>query len=1179
MGGLVKSSMSQSDGVRLIIGLGFLRTLSWVLVWSLIWSLSWAQIANAAEIDIGGETPEKLHLSFSLEEGHYGILYRGEAVAEITQPVAILETSDSQSGEVSFTDQNTASTVFYLVRAISIAEPGDWDGDGIDDLFEWRRLGLDPFDGGDAMGDADGDGLTNRIEYLQGTDPNVPGVYTVTLNGAGVVVGRPGTPFVLEGAIHGFQQPLVGIRLTAYARSLDGDVTENVLVSDHEGRFRLPLRFGQGTIEVSVTGPALVNQGRVYLANHRLRLEGEPVVSYFAGEPVVLDLRLEGDPSWPLDEGLEFQLDDGVVRWNERVSVDPDGQVSVSWNVRPGRSEFRLSSEQLPGQVISVMVSGLVGEAAALEVLRDGEDGSIWLPQGAPSRFRLHALSDVGTSVPGAPVEIEMVAGRAEVVLERGFTDRSGESLFTVTPDEPGLIAFDARSGGRTVRYEYAVEPLTYEKQLRPVMQKCTVCHDAFHSLPLMTFEDIRHGIGPRSRRPIIDEDRPEESSLVFLTDPDGGEMFLNAQCCQLGEVFSRDDARLIRDWVLGGAREAFIRPGQPELILANGGLDQVGVPGTTLPKALRLVALDSLGLPVPLVRFQVQSNQDSDTVITSAQKTGYQGEISVRWQLGEMGEPRQLAVMAPDYGLQGRFELAVNGRYETGDLGTSDHPFDQALFGILKPRNLEPTARSSRSEFLTRVVGDTLGRHPDPNDAEIGEAIRDYLAAEDGKTSRARLIQELVASDRFLQHWVSERLSTWIEMPPKGDPRDGEPRFDEPVIHFLKEDDSMQSLVKFIGPLGGRSDSWKAVDFSEAGFAVASTHDLMEGGKNSFEQMMSAFAGASIGCARCHDHKLTGPRDDPAWTQAQAYDMYAFFAQNQAALAMPQGDGSLAKSAITNPVWWADGEAFKETSLESIDPWNPIVSLASRRNEFWDRLTTSPLFSRAVGHRIWSELVAPMVDPTDIREGTLEPLRESGLIGFLEVLSHEFERVNGSLGEFVALCLESEVYQRSSRAEPGYDGRADAYLGRFPVRRRFAEVLDHGFHSATGTPFVGHDSVVLKVLGYPVRRVVPHWDHRRHTGGVTEALMLLNSRTGTGWKAAQSDAALLVSLRERLRSTPAEALPTTFSELAKELFRAALLRDPGPRETAVIDRLPANEQSLVDIAAALGACSEFVFR
>jgi hypothetical protein len=64
---------------------------------------------------------------------------------------------------------------------VPVSEPLDLDGDGIDDVFELRHpQALDPLDPSDAEKDYDGDGLSNRTEYQQGSDPLAPaGGWTV----------------------------------------------------------------------------------------------------------------------------------------------------------------------------------------------------------------------------------------------------------------------------------------------------------------------------------------------------------------------------------------------------------------------------------------------------------------------------------------------------------------------------------------------------------------------------------------------------------------------------------------------------------------------------------------------------------------------------------------------------------------------------------------------------------------------------------------------------------------------------------------------------------------------------------------------------------------------------------------------------------------------------------------
>lgn len=64
---------------------------------------------------------------------------------------------------------------FYRVRERSLIDPEDFDGDGLDDVYELNHpLSLDPLSAADARLDPDGDGDENWLEYLCRTDPDDP---------------------------------------------------------------------------------------------------------------------------------------------------------------------------------------------------------------------------------------------------------------------------------------------------------------------------------------------------------------------------------------------------------------------------------------------------------------------------------------------------------------------------------------------------------------------------------------------------------------------------------------------------------------------------------------------------------------------------------------------------------------------------------------------------------------------------------------------------------------------------------------------------------------------------------------------------------------------------------------------------------------------------------------------
>jgi hypothetical protein len=133
--------------------------------------------------------------------------------------------------------------------------------------------------------------------------------------------------------------------------------------------------------------------------------------------------------------------------------------------------------------------------------------------------------------------------------------------------------------------------------------------------------------------------------------------------------------------------------------------------------------------------------------------------------------------------------------------------------------------------------------------------------------------------------------------------------------------------------------------------------------------------------------------------------------------------------------------------------------------------------------------------------------------------------------------------------------------------------------HVASKTPFESHPGIFLQVLGYPVRKLVPHWDRRRDSAGVSEALMILNSRDSSAWKAEQASSRIQIDFASRLALVDDLGRRDLFVELASQLVFESLLRDPSPDELMVLESLDPTVENLVNLVAALTASSEFLFR
>lgn len=108
-------------------------------------------------------------LAYESDTNFYYIVYSGSNVTEIISP---LEVEAGRVGEGVFTNRSMNGTQeFFNVLRVPASDHRDYDGDGMDDLYELGFSELDPLDASDVTLDQDDDGFGAIYEYIHGADP------------------------------------------------------------------------------------------------------------------------------------------------------------------------------------------------------------------------------------------------------------------------------------------------------------------------------------------------------------------------------------------------------------------------------------------------------------------------------------------------------------------------------------------------------------------------------------------------------------------------------------------------------------------------------------------------------------------------------------------------------------------------------------------------------------------------------------------------------------------------------------------------------------------------------------------------------------------------------------------------------------------------------------------------
>jgi len=456
-------------------------------------------------------------------------------------------------------------------------------------------------------------------------------------------------------------------------------------------------------------------------------------------------------------------------------------------------------------------------------------------------------------------------------------------------------------------------------------------------------------------------------------------------------------------------------------------------------------------------------------------------------------------------------------------------NPIDALVWKRLAKLGITPSEPAAEHTVLRRLYLDIIGRGPTADEA------RRYLnsTAED---RRARLIDELLESPEYAEHWASKwtdllrpnpyhvgikatlNYDAWI--------RDSF-RKNKPFDQFTRELITAQGSTFRHGNVTLYRDRRRPDELTTL--------------------VSQIFLGVRLECAKCHHHPFE------VYGQDDFYSFAAYFAKigrKGTGISAPiSGSEEFVfagtSGSVTHPLTGAamtPKPLFGEAPAEGLS--DPRVALAN-----WITADSNPYFARTIANRIWADLMGRgLVDPVDDMRGT-NPASNPEL---LEALASQMRTERYNMKALIRWIANSHVYGLSSlpnsRNAADYQNFSRHYRQRLRaevIYDTLAEVIGIRESFSAAPPetrakelwTVRAESQFLDAFG----RQDPNQDppcERNTEPTIVQALHLMNSNALFG--RVTSDAGNAAKLA---------GSPRTPEELVDELYLSIYGRFPTPEE------------------------------
>ncbi|HEY6141766.1 MAG TPA: DUF1549 domain-containing protein [Thermoanaerobaculia bacterium] len=399
----------------------------------------------------------------------------------------------------------------------------------------------------------------------------------------------------------------------------------------------------------------------------------------------------------------------------------------------------------------------------------------------------------------------------------------------------------------------------------------------------------------------------------------------------------------------------------------------------------------------------------------------------------------------------------------------------DTDLFGAMKTANVAPTQLASDDEFLRRVTLDLTGQIPDS--ATVQSFVADTAA-----TKRAKMIDQLLASDAFTDRWTMWFGDLVQNVTAASNSREfpsGRNAYYTYIHDSIKSGKAYDQMVREI--ISGAGDSYAV---GQANFIV---RQLQPNGppQDAYDNLAAStgekFLGMPLLCLSCHNGLGHLDLVNTYLKSHTRYDFWgnaAFFAKTRAQRqqADPNNKNILKYmvSDTANGAYQLNTDSGNKTPRVPINGQStvpPLFFLTGEgprsgeplRDAYGRILTAHPQFARAAVNYIWKEMfglgiVEPTnnidlnrLDPNNLASGqTLQPTNAA----LLTDLTNEFIADKFDLRALLRTIANSSSYQLATVYTPGaWNEQWTTYFARHLPHRMIAEEALDAIAKATNVP------------------------------------------------------------------------------------------------------------------------------